>query len=86
VYCSGGLGFDFFNLNRTYALTCDMTGGASGGPWLTSFASSGDAGVLSSVNSYRYGFSSAMYGPKFNATTQATWNAALNATANTIVP
>ena len=80
VYCSGSLSSDFFNFNRTYALTCDMTGGASGGPWLTSFNSNtGDSGVLSSVNSYRYSFSSAMYGPKFNANTKATWDAAVAA-------
>jgi V8-like Glu-specific endopeptidase len=77
VYCSGGLAFDFWNANRTYRLSCDMTGGSSGGPWLTSFDASGDSGKLSSLNSYTYSGGTSMYGPKFNASTQATWNAAV---------
>ena len=40
------------------------------------------AGTLSSVNSYRYGNTAVMYGPKFNSRTQATYNAALSATGN----
>ena len=85
IYCSGGVGFDMWNANRTYKLKCDMTGGSSGGPWLTNFASSGDTGVLSSVNSYTYSGMTAMHGPKFNAKTQATWASALTATGNAIV-
>ena len=87
VYCSGGLAFDAWNLNRTYRLSCDMTGGSSGGPWLTSFATSGNTGTLSSLNSYTYNGGASMYGPKFNAYTQATWNAAVGSeTGNAVVP
>ena len=87
IHCSNSLGTDPYNLGRTYRLSCDMTGGSSGGPWLTSFPATGDAGTLSSVNSYTYNGITAMHGPKFGTATAATWNAAVGAgTGNTIVP
>ena len=62
-------------------------GGTSGGPWLEGIdESNGSGGTLSSVNSYRYSGGDSIYGPKFNSTTQATYNAANGATSNTIVP
>jgi V8-like Glu-specific endopeptidase len=85
IYCAGAAGFDRNNANQTYRLKCDMTGGSSGGPWLTSFDGSGNTGVLSSVNSYRYRGGDSMYGPKFNSKTQATWNRALTTSGNAIV-
>jgi hypothetical protein len=63
-----------------------MTGGSSGGPWLTGFAADGNSGTLSSLNSYTYNGISGMYGPKFSTRTQATYAAATTATGNTIVP
>ena len=85
IYCSGGLAMDSWNFNRTYRLACDMTGGSSGGPWLTKFDTSGDRGTLSSVNSYIYGGLEAMHGPKFNASTQATWTAATTTSVSVVV-
>lgn len=82
VYCAGGVNFDNRMFKLTYKLGCDMTGGSSGGPWGTDFAD-GD-GVLMSVNSYKYSGGNAMYGPKFNTTTEATYNAATSAVMNTI--
>lgn len=78
TYCSGKVSFDSRNANRTYKLTCDMTGGSSGGGWSVGFDSTGNVGTLASVNSYRYLGGSAMYGPKFNVNTASTWNAALS--------
>jgi hypothetical protein len=86
VYCAGSLGTDPYNLGRTYRLGCDMTGGSSGGPWLTGFRSDGNSGTLSSVNSYTYSGITAMHGPKFNSRTQAAYTAATTATGNNIVP
>ena len=64
-------------------MTCNMTGGSSGGPWL--FGLRGRDPALSSLNSYgRQGLPN-MYGPKFNSTTTAVYNAANGATANDIV-
>jgi hypothetical protein len=85
VYCEGPIGFDALAGNGTYKLACGMTGGSSGGPWFSSFASTGNSGTIQSLNSYGYSGQSNMYGPKFNSTTSATYNAANGATSNTIV-
>ena len=61
-----------------------MTGGSSGGPWLSNF--SNRSGSLSSLNSYGYSGVTAMHGPKFNADTTDVYSAAKSATTNTIVP
>lgn len=76
TYCQGAIFYDPYNNDQTYGLPCLMTGGSSGGPWLTGFASSGDSGVLSSLNSYGYSGVKAMHGPKFNANTTDTFQAA----------
>jgi hypothetical protein len=83
VYCAGPIGEDPNNANRTWSLPCKMTGGSSGGPWMSGFAT--DRGALSSVNSYRYSTLANMYGPKFDAATGSTYTTADAATANTIV-
>jgi V8-like Glu-specific endopeptidase len=86
VYCQGPIGFDSLNSNSTYKLACGMTGGSSGGPWFSGFnTSTGDTGTVQSLNSYGYSGQSNMYGPMFNGDTSATYNAAVGATANTIV-
>ena len=84
TYCSGALSQDPNSGNTTWAQpSCAMTGGSSGGPWMSSFAT--DRGSLSSLNSYGYTNSVGMYGPKFNSNTVDTFNAALTANANTVV-
>jgi len=81
VYSSGALTFDSRNGNQTYALSSDMTAGCSGGPWLSSFQNKTPYnGVLSSVNSYKYGTTTFIYGPKFNAATQSTFEQAKSST------
>jgi hypothetical protein len=86
IYCYGTLGTDPYNANLTYKLPCDMTGGSSGGPWLVDFSASGDSGTIMALNSYGYKGIVAMHGPKFNAFTLATWNAAVgNGTGNAVV-
>lgn len=82
VYCAGNITQDFWTGNQTWGMGCNMTGGSSGGPWLSSFSEASGNGTLSSVNSYKYGNTASMYGPKFNSRTQATYNAALSATGN----
>lgn len=76
IYCQGGIFFDPYNGDDTYGMPCNMTGGSSGGPWFTGFDVTGNTGTLSSLNSYGYSGITAMHGPKFNANTQATFNAA----------
>ncbi|PRX44519.1 V8-like Glu-specific endopeptidase [Prauserella shujinwangii] len=61
------------NGSDTQGLSCDMTGGSSGGGWIT-------GGRLNSVNSFKYTFdSSTMYGPYFGSTIQSVYNQAANA-------
>ena len=83
VYCRGPLGFDTLASSLTYRVSCNMTGGSSGGPWLAPF--SGGSGTLVSVNSYGYSGITAMHGPKLNAKTEALFTAAGTAAGNTIV-
>ena len=54
----------------TQGIPCDMTGGSSGGGWIT-------GGSLNSVNSYKYRTdSSTMYGPYFGSEIQAVYQTA----------
>jgi hypothetical protein len=85
TYCSGKVSGDSWNLNRTWAMGCTMTGGSSGGPWLSKFSASNGSGTLGSVNSYTYSGVARMHGPKFSSTTQAVYSSANTATTNTIV-
>ena len=66
-------------------MASDMTGGSSGGPWLSSYDEATGSGKHTTLNSYGYSGLTNMYGPKFNAKTQAVYNAADAATVNTIV-
>ena len=85
TYCQNPLGFDIFTGNTNYRLPCNMTGGSSGGPWFSGFDGTGNTGTIRSLNSYGYSGQTAMYGPIFNSSTTATYNAANGATSNTIV-
>jgi hypothetical protein len=86
TYCAGPVFSDPYNDELTYGMTCNMTGGSSGGPWLSSFTSSTGSGTLSSVNSYGYSGVKAMHGPKFDSNTADVYTSANSATTNTIVP
>lgn len=87
IYCSGPVDGDPYNDNLTYRMNgCKLNGGSSGGGWLYPFSTSTGAGTVRSVNSYGYSGVQAMHGPFFNSATQATYNAAVSVTSNTIVP
>jgi V8-like Glu-specific endopeptidase len=79
VYCNGATVADPYGA-ATWGLACDMTGGSSGGPWLVgNFTASqivSGSGSVGSVNSYGYSGLRYMFGPRFNANTQTTFNAA----------
>lgn len=85
TYCAGPTFNDQYNDDATWGIACNMTGGSSGGPWLAGFTQAG-AGTLTSLNSYGYSGLSNMYGPKFNAATQAVVNEAAGRTTSFIVP
>jgi V8-like Glu-specific endopeptidase len=89
IYCQGPIGEDPNTSNRTWSMACDMTGGSSGGPWVTPDDPTKTAGTtLRSLNSYGYRGVANMYGPKFNDAALRVWNAANDTTktTNTIVP
>jgi hypothetical protein len=88
TYCAGNIFEDPNNGNDTWGMACAMTGGSSGGPWLTGFnETTGNTGTLSSLNSYGYSGVRNMYGPKFNDNTADVLNVADNGPTNdTIVP
>lgn len=75
IYCSGRT-FDAL-ISDGIGMTCDMTGGSSGGPWFLDFNEGTGAGIQNSVNSYKINFISLwMFGPYFGADAQGVYNAA----------
>nr|WP_258527946.1 peptidase [Streptomyces sp. NBRC 110611] len=65
IYCSGTTIKDPL-LSNDHGLSCNMTGGSSGGPWFTSFDEKTGTGLQSSVNSFGYQFlPNTMFGPYF---------------------
>ncbi|MFE2754749.1 trypsin-like serine peptidase [Actinosynnema sp. NPDC059335] len=75
VYCSGRT-FNAF-LSNGIGMTCDMTGGASGGPWFRSFSEATGTGTVNSVNSYKINLIPTwMFGPYFGADAQNLYNQA----------
>lgn len=75
IYCSGRT----FNalISTGIGMTCNMTGGASGGPWFQQFNEATGTGVQNSVNSYKINlFSFWMFGPFFGVDAQNLYNTA----------
>ncbi|MFM9367268.1 trypsin-like serine peptidase [Streptomyces sp. Da 82-17] len=65
IHCSGN-SFQDFLLSDDHGLSCDMTGGSSGGPWFQDFNESTGTGLQTSVNSFGYNFLPGyMFGPYF---------------------
>jgi V8-like Glu-specific endopeptidase len=81
AYCRNPVSTDPGTGGKTYKMVCDMTGGSSGGPWVTSSNNTvGFSAELRSLNSYGYSGDDSMYGPIFNSKTTTTFNAANAAT------
>ncbi|HVK23003.1 MAG TPA: peptidase [Actinokineospora sp.] len=75
IYCSGRT-FNAF-LSNGIGMTCNMTGGSSGGPWFQTFSEGTATGVQNSVNSYKINLIPTwMFGPYFGADAQNLYNAA----------
>ncbi|WHM41056.1 peptidase [Streptomyces sp. BPTC-684] len=76
IYCSGNSSKDFL-FSNDHGLSCNMTGGSSGGPWFTGFSESAGTGLQVSVNSFGYVFlPNRMFGPYFGSEVQALYNKA----------
>ncbi|HEY3685611.1 MAG TPA: trypsin-like serine protease [Streptosporangiaceae bacterium] len=66
VYCDGKLSRDSETSDQ--GMRCDMTEGASGGPWLSGFHRASGSGTVVSVTSFKYSDDQAvMYGPYLGA-------------------
>jgi V8-like Glu-specific endopeptidase len=75
IYCSGRV-FNAF-ISNGIGMTCDMTGGASGGPWFLQFSEASGTGLVNSVNSYKINFVPTwMFGPYFGTDAQNLYNQA----------
>lgn len=75
IYCSGRT-FNAF-LSNGIGMTCNMTGGSSGGPWFQAFNEGTGTGLVNSVNSYKINFIPTwMFGPYFGADAQNLYNSA----------
>jgi len=76
IYCSGRV-FNEFLGTGDIGMTCNMTGGSSGGPWFLQFTESTGLGTQNSVNSFKYNFAPFwMFGPYFGADAQNLYNSA----------
>ncbi|XVQ88197.1 trypsin-like serine peptidase [Microbispora siamensis] len=68
LYCAGVPHGDPQGQTRDQGLRCDLTAGASGGPWLSGFDPASGRGMLTSVSSFKYSNDHrTMYGPYFGA-------------------
>jgi hypothetical protein len=85
VYCAGATTTDPFT--GDWGLSCDMTGGASGGPWLYGSVDPADgSGEVISVTSYRLlpPAPDALFGPRFDARAQAVFARAAGSTPDAV--
>ncbi len=70
IHCSGSTFTDFL-LSSDHGMSCDMTGGSSGGPWFLDFEEATGLGVQNSVNSFGYTFLPGyLFGPYFGTAAQ----------------
>lgn len=78
VYSTGSVSYDRNTGNKTWKVSSNLTGGASGGPWFSSYANGNSVGSISSVNSYKYSRDkNSMYGPVFSQDTQSLYESSL---------
>jgi V8-like Glu-specific endopeptidase len=76
IYCSGNT-FNDFLFSTAIGMTCNMTGGSSGGPWFRSFSEATGTGLQNSVNSFKYNFfPNFMFGPYFGTDAQNVYQTA----------
>ncbi|MFG1999422.1 trypsin-like serine peptidase [Spirillospora sp. NPDC048911] len=66
AYCGGRPAGDPHEETTGQGLRCDLTRGASGGPWLSGFDAATGTGVITSVSSFKFADDHrTMYGPRF---------------------
>ncbi|WP_061299903.1 trypsin-like serine peptidase [Herbidospora cretacea] len=68
MYCAGAARPDPHSQTHDQGLRCDLTAGASGGPWLSGFDPATGRGTVTSVSSFKYSDDNTMmYGPYFGS-------------------
>ncbi|GAA1414418.1 peptidase [Glutamicibacter uratoxydans] len=74
--CSGSASDDPYGQSMSQGISCDMTGGSSGGPW---FLGTGSDGFQNSVNSFGYGsVRNTMFGPYWGSVIEQAYQEAQN--------
>ncbi|GAA2210304.1 peptidase [Nonomuraea monospora] len=80
VYCAGRMKNDPYGQTRDQGLGCDMTAGASGGPWMTGFDTASGKGTIMSLSSFKYSDDQrTMYGPYFGDAVKSLFDTAQHA-------
>ncbi|WP_415947378.1 trypsin-like serine peptidase [Streptomyces sp. KLOTTS4A1] len=78
IYCSGATSKDWL-FSNDHGMSCNMTGGSSGGPWFAQFDEGSGTGLQASVNSFGYVFwPNRMFGPYFGNEAQSLYQTAQN--------
>jgi len=78
-YCSGTVSPGPYQ-TADNGLTCAMTEGSSGGPWLAGFNPATGTGTITSVSSFKYSTDAqVLYGTPFGSVAQSLYTAAQNA-------
>jgi V8-like Glu-specific endopeptidase len=79
-YCDGTTSPDPYHATSDTGLHCVITGGASGGPWLSGFDPGSGTGTITSVTSFTYADGSeVIYGPALSSTAQSLYEQAEHA-------
>lgn len=78
TYCAGPVQIGAYDGAATVSMVCDMTGGASGGPWFEPFTTSDGTGTIRSLTSYRYlTLKDVLFGPILGDAERSAYNAAV---------
>ncbi|GIH29459.1 peptidase [Acrocarpospora phusangensis] len=77
MYCAGDTKPDPHDQTYDQGLRCDLTAGASGGPWLSGFDQATGRGTVTSVSSFKYSNDhGTMYGPYFGSAAKTLYQTA----------
>ncbi|WP_433349692.1 trypsin-like serine peptidase [Microtetraspora malaysiensis] len=80
LYCAGVPSDDPYKKTQDQGLKCNLTAGASGGPWFSGFDPVTGRGQLTSVSSFKYSNDNgSMYGPYFGNEVKQVFDAAQQA-------
>jgi V8-like Glu-specific endopeptidase len=76
-YCSGNTRPDPYGADNDVGVSCGMTEGDSGGPWLSGFDPATGTGTITSVSSFKYNTDNqSLYGAEFGSAAQSLYNEA----------